>query len=77
MTIQALDCPFFLGTADRAWLHERIAQRFDAMLAAAAGRGARPARARRPACRPAVMRCVGYRQAWELLDAQARAGPFR
>ena len=54
----------------RAWLHERIAQRFDAMLAA--GLLAEVQRLReRPALRPQMpsMRCVGYRQAWAALDA--------
>jgi len=55
---------------DRAWLHARIAQRFDAMLAAGFVDEVKRLRARGDldAALPS-MRCVGYRQAWELLDA--------
>jgi tRNA dimethylallyltransferase len=59
-----------LEPASRAWLHERIARRFDAMLAAGFLDEVRTLR-RRPALHmdlPAI-RCVGYRQAWEALDA--------
>jgi tRNA dimethylallyltransferase len=58
-----------LEPQDRAWLHERIAQRFDAMLAAGFLDEVRALRARGDlhADLPA-MRCVGYRQAWEALD---------
>jgi len=54
---------------DRAWLHARIAERFDAMLAAGLVDEVRALRARGDlhAGLPA-MRCVGYRQAWEALD---------
>lgn len=54
----------------RAWLHERIAQRFDAMLAAGFLDEVRALRARGD-LHPDMtsMRCVGYRQAWEALDA--------
>jgi len=53
----------------RAWLHQRIAQRFDAMLAAGFLDEVRRLRARADlhSDLPA-MRCVGYRQAWTLLD---------
>jgi tRNA dimethylallyltransferase len=53
----------------RAWLHERIAQRFDAMLAAGFVDEVRRLRARGDlhAGLPS-MRCVGYRQAWEALE---------
>ena len=54
----------------RAWLHERIAQRFDAMLDAGFIDEVRRLRARpRPARRAAFDARVGYRQAWEALDA--------
>jgi tRNA dimethylallyltransferase len=59
-----------LEPASRAWLHERIARRFDAMLA-----GGFLDEVRRLRADPALnldlpaMRCVGYRQAWEALDA--------
>ncbi len=53
----------------RAWLHQRIAQRFDAMLAAGFLDEVRSLRARTD-LHPDLpaMRCVGYRQAWALLD---------
>jgi tRNA dimethylallyltransferase len=53
----------------RAWLHQRIAQRFDAMLAAGFLDEVRRLRARAD-MHPDLpaMRCVGYRQAWTLLD---------
>ena len=59
-----------LEPTDRAWLHQRIAQRFDQMLAAGFMDEVKALRAR---CdlNPDLpsMRCVGYRQAWEGLDA--------
>lgn len=57
-----------LEPADRAWLHERIAGRFDAMLAAGFLDEVRALRARAD-LHPGLpsMRCVGYRQAWEAL----------
>jgi tRNA dimethylallyltransferase len=63
------DIPLFsLEPVDRAWLHERIAQRFDAMLAAGFLDEVKTLRARGDldADMPS-MRCVGYRQAWEAL----------
>jgi tRNA dimethylallyltransferase len=53
----------------RAWLHQRIAKRFEAMLAAGFVDEVRQLR-QRPALRPGMpsMRCVGYRQAWAALD---------
>jgi tRNA dimethylallyltransferase len=58
-----------LEPADRAWLHERIALRFDTMLHEGLLDEVRGLRARGDlhAELPA-MRCVGYRQAWEALD---------
>jgi tRNA dimethylallyltransferase len=58
-----------LEPGDRAWLHERIAQRFDAMLAAGFLEEVDALRARGDlhADLPS-MRCVGYRQAWEALE---------
>jgi tRNA dimethylallyltransferase len=58
-----------LEPADRGWLHERIADRFDAMLAAGFIDEVSALRARSDlhAALPS-MRCVGYRQAWEALD---------
>jgi len=58
-----------LEPLDRAWLHQRIAQRFDAMLAQGFLDEVKALRARGD-LRPDLpsMRCVGYRQAWEALD---------
>ncbi len=60
-----------LEPLDRSWLHERIARRFDAMLAAGFLDEMRVLRQRGDlhADLPA-MRCVGYRQAWEALDGR-------
>ena len=63
---------------DRAALHQVIAVRFDAMLAA--GLVAEVAALRtRHALTPALpsMRCVGYRQAWEFLDGRIDAATLR
>jgi tRNA dimethylallyltransferase len=59
-----------LEPQDRSWLHERIAQRFDTMLAAGFIDEVKALRARGD-LNPDLpsMRCVGYRQAWETLDA--------
>ncbi|WP_026436381.1 tRNA (adenosine(37)-N6)-dimethylallyltransferase MiaA [Acidovorax sp. JHL-9] len=67
---------FSLEPDDRVWLHERIALRFDAMLEEGFVEEVRQLRARGD-LHPDLpsMRCVGYRQAWEALDAQAAAGP--
>ena len=64
------DTPLFsLEPDDRAWLHERIARRFDEMLAGGFLEEVKALRARGDltADLPS-MRCVGYRQAWEALD---------
>ncbi len=54
----------------RAWLHERIAQRFDQMLANGFIDEVQRLRARGDLHTGLPsMRCVGYRQAWEMLDA--------
>ena len=59
-----------LEPTDRAWLHGRIAQRFDQMMAAGFMDEVRGLR-QRGDLHPDLpsMRCVGYRQAWEGLDA--------
>jgi tRNA dimethylallyltransferase len=59
-----------LEPASRAWLHARIAERFDAMLAAGLVDEVRALRARGD-LHPGLpsMRAVGYRQAWAALDA--------
>ncbi len=59
-----------LEPLSRPWLHARIAQRFDSMLEQRFLDEVRALR-RRPGLHldlPAI-RCVGYRQAWEALDA--------
>ena len=59
-----------LVPASRAWLHGRIAQRFEAMLAAGLVAEVQALRARGDLA-PGLpsMRCVGYRQVWAALDA--------
>lgn len=67
-----------LEPSDRGVLHARIAQRFDAMLAAGFLDEVRALRARgdlSPAL-PAI-RAVGYRQAWRHLDGFTTAAQFR
>ncbi|MCL4802078.1 MAG: tRNA (adenosine(37)-N6)-dimethylallyltransferase MiaA [Burkholderiales bacterium] len=67
-----------LVPSDRAVLHRRIAERFDAMLAA--GLVAELAALRsRYALSPDLpsMRCVGYRQAWEHLDGRISRDELR
>jgi tRNA dimethylallyltransferase len=59
-----------LEPTDRAWLHQRIALRFEQMMSAGFMDEVRQLKARGDlhADLPS-MRCVGYRQAWEGLDA--------
>lgn len=60
---------FSLEPTERAWLHQRIAERFDAMLAGGFLDEVRALRARGDlAPELPSMRSVGYRQAWEALD---------
>ena len=67
-----------LEPADRAWLHGRIAQRFDAMLAAGFVDEVRGLRARGDLTPDLPsMRCVGYRQAWEALDGSSPMSELR
>ena len=67
---------FSLEPTDRAWLHGRIAERFDAMLATGFLDEVRGLRARGDLSTDLPsMRCVGYRQAWETLDAASSAAP--
>lgn len=72
-----------LAPADRAVLHARIEQRFDAMLEAGFLEEVRTLRALpqlqshpAPLELPAL-RAVGYRQAWEYLDGHGSAAEFR
>ena len=78
-TTTVLNMPVLsLEPHDRAWLHARIGQRFDAMLAAGFVEEVRALR-QRPELNADLpsMRCVGYRQAWELLDeAELRGMAF-
>lgn len=54
---------------NRAWLHERIAQRFDLMLASGFEAEVRILRERGDlTVETPSIRCVGYRQMWEALD---------
>jgi tRNA dimethylallyltransferase len=67
-----------LEPADRAWLHQRIAQRFALMEAAGLKTEVATLRARGDlSLGTTSMRCVGYRQLWEAMDAQdaGRADP--
>ena len=58
-----------LEPQDRLWLHQRIAQRFDLMLASGFMDEVLALRARGDLHLDLPsMRCVGYRQAWEALD---------
>jgi len=58
-----------LEPTDRAWLHARIAQRFDAMLEHGFLDEVKALRKRGDLhVDLPSMRCVGYRQAWEALD---------
>jgi tRNA dimethylallyltransferase len=68
-----------LDASDRAVLHERIAARFDAMLAAGLVEEVRNLRERYPALAAALpsMRCVGYRQVWEMQDGRLPAKELR
>ena len=67
-----------LEPSNRTWLHTRIAQRFDAMLAAGFVDEVKALRARGDlhADLPS-MRCVGYRQAWEALDGSSPIAELR
>lgn len=66
---------YSLEPTDRAWLHARIAQRFEDMLQAGFLDEVKALRARGDLHLDLPsMRCVGYRQVWEELDWQARKG---
>jgi len=64
-------CLISLEPSERSWLHQRIAQRFETMLAAGFLDEVKALRARGD-LHPDLpaMRCVGYRQAWEALDGR-------
>jgi tRNA dimethylallyltransferase len=67
-----------LVPGDRGELHRRIEQRFDAMLTAGLIDEVKMLREkyRLDAGLPS-MRCVGYRQAWEMLEGQISLGELR
>ena len=73
--------PIALEPSDRAVLHRRIAERFDAMLDRADGGLLAEVRRLRERgdLHPGLpsMRCVGYRQAWEYLDGQINRAVLR
>ena len=67
-----------LEPSDRAWLHGRIAERFDLMLAAGFLDEVKALRARADLTPDLPsMRCVGYRQAWEALDGASPVAELR
>jgi tRNA dimethylallyltransferase len=67
-----------LVPSDRGRLHEAIARRFDAMLAAGLVDEVLALRQRyRLAAEMPSMRCVGYRQAWAHLEGQIDAATLR
>ena len=67
-----------LEPTDRAWLHARIAERFDTMLADGLVDEVKTLRARGDLSpNLASMRCVGYRQVWEMLDGTTPAAELR
>ncbi|MBL8470126.1 tRNA (adenosine(37)-N6)-dimethylallyltransferase MiaA [Methyloversatilis discipulorum] len=67
-----------LEPSDRAWLHQRIEQRFDQMLEQGLVDELRTLRAkyRLDAGMPS-MRCVGYRQVWNFLEGEVDASTMR
>ena len=67
-----------LEPTDRAWLHARISQRFDAMLAAGLIDEVKALRARGD-LHPDLpsMRCVGYRQTWAALEGSLPLADLR
>jgi len=69
---------FSLEPADRAWLHARIADRFDAMLrlGLVAEVKALKKKYRLNASMPS-MRAVGYRQVWEFLEGEIDEATMR
>lgn len=69
---------FSLEPGERSVLHQRIEQRFDAMLQQGFLDEVRALRARGDLdLTMPSMRCVGYRQAWEYLDGKYDAAEFR
>jgi tRNA dimethylallyltransferase len=70
--------PIALVPSTRTALHARIAQRFDAMLAAGLVDEVRSLRERYAlTAEMPAMRCVGYRQVWEFLEGRIDAALMR
>lgn len=71
--------PLALEPSQRSVLHERIAQRFDLMLAGGAFLEEVKTLRARGDLHPGLpsIRCVGYRQAWEYLDGEIDYATFR
>jgi len=67
-----------LWPQERAWLHERIERRFQLMLEAGFLDEVRALRSKYPGLHADLpsIRCVGYRQAWSLLDGQCDQRTF-
>ena len=65
--------------SNRAVLHQRIAERFDAMLEAGLLEEVRALRQQYPTLTPEspAMRCVGYRQTWRYLDGETDLATLR
>ena len=69
---------FAIVPEDRAALHRRIAERFDSMLAEGLVEELRALRSRYALhSRLPSMRCVGYRQAWQFLEAALSIAQLR
>ncbi|CAG4883544.1 delta(2)-isopentenylpyrophosphate tRNA-adenosine transferase [Georgfuchsia toluolica] len=69
---------FGLMPTERGWLHERIAQRFGQMLREGLVEEVHALRARyRLDAGLPSMRCVGYRQVWEMIEGRLPAAELR
>jgi tRNA dimethylallyltransferase len=69
---------FGLAPTDRSWLHERIAQRFDEMLKNGLVEEVKVLRTRYQLDGELPsMRCVGYRQTWEMIEGRLPANELR
>ena len=67
-----------LEPSSRVWIHERIAQRLEQMLSAGLVDEVRQLKARSDLHLDLPsMRCVGYRQAWEMLDGKSSEAEFK
>ena len=67
-----------LEPQSREWLHSRIAQRFEQMLATGLVDEVRQLKVRADLHLDLPsMRCVGYRQAWEMLDGKSTDAEFK